>query len=73
MATTAIKAALPKNAKSLDSKMGMNPRNMAQTMQKLQAGLPPGLLKQMGGAGGLQAIMKAVGDGKGMPGFPGMR
>lgn len=54
-ATQALKAAnLPKNLKSLKGDMPMNQRQMAQTMQNMSRALPPQLLQQLGGMGGLQ-------------------
>mmetsp|Transcript_3182 Transcript_3182/g.5456 ORF Transcript_3182/g.5456 Transcript_3182/m.5456 type:complete len:506 (+) Transcript_3182:110-1627(+) len=72
-ATQALKAAnLPKNLKSLKGDVPMNTRNMAQTMQKMSAALPPALLKQIGGVNGLQQLMKGMEGGK-MPGMPSLK
>jgi signal recognition particle subunit SRP54 len=71
-ATQALKAAnLPKNLKSLKGDIPMNPRHMQQTMQKMGAALPPQLLKQIGGMGGLQSLMKGL-EGK-MGGLGGLK
>lgn len=60
-ATQALKAAnLPKNMKNFKGDMPMNPRQMQQTMQNMSRALPPQLLKQMGGIGGLQTLMKSM-------------
>ena len=50
--------------------MQMNPRQMQQTMANMSKALPPGLLQQMGGIGGLQQMMKGM-EGKGLGGLGG--
>ncbi len=68
-ATSALKAAnLPKNlGKGGKIKDGpMNQRQMQQTMANMSRALPPQLLQQLGGAGGLAQLMKGLeGQGKG--------
>ena len=46
-------------SKSLGSRGGPNPQQMAQMQQHLGKMLPPQALQQMGGAGALQSLMKA--------------
>ena len=72
-ATSALKAAgMPKNMKNMKGDIPMNTRNMAQTMQKMSAALPPALLKQIGGVNGLRDLMKGMEGGK-MPGMPSLK
>jgi signal recognition particle subunit SRP54 len=61
-ATQAIKAAnLPKVGKGGKiPDMPINPRHMQQTLQRMGNALPPQLIKQMGGIGGLQQLMKSM-------------
>lgn len=60
-ATQALKAAnLPKNLKNMKGDMPMNPRQMQQSIANMSRALPPQLLKQLGGVGGLQSIMKSM-------------
>eukprot|EP00879_Flechtneria_rotunda_P006329 GHRR01006652.1.p1 GENE.GHRR01006652.1~~GHRR01006652.1.p1 ORF type:complete len:520 (+),score=205.24 GHRR01006652.1:452-2011(+) len=61
-ATQALKAAnLPKMGKgSKMTDMPMNARHMQQTLQRMSGALPPQLIKQMGGIGGLQQLMKSM-------------
>lgn len=60
-ATQALKAAnLPKMGKGMKGDMPMNPRHMQQTLQRMSGALPPQLIKQMGGIGGLQQLMKSM-------------
>ncbi|WIA37924.1 hypothetical protein OEZ86_001301 [Tetradesmus obliquus] len=61
-ATQALKAAnLPKMGKGGKMPdMPMNPRHMQQTLQRMGNALPPQLIKQMGGIGGLQQLMKSM-------------
>uniref|UniRef100_A0A7R9YRS2 Signal recognition particle 54 kDa protein n=1 Tax=Chlamydomonas euryale TaxID=1486919 RepID=A0A7R9YRS2_9CHLO len=71
-ASQALKAAnIPKNMKNMKGGMDMNPRQMQQTMANMTRALPPNLLKQMGGAGGLQSLMKQMESG-GMGGLAGL-
>lgn len=49
--------------KAMKSDMPMNARHMQQSLQQMTRGLPPHLLKQMGGLGGLQSLMKSM-EGK---------
>ncbi len=49
----------------------MNPRQMQQSLQNMSRALPPQLMAQLGGVGGLQSLMKGL-DGKGMAGLGGM-
>ena len=59
MFSTALKGMkLPKNMKG-----DMNPRNMQQNLAQMSRMLPPHMLKMMGGAGGLQNLMKQM-EGK---------
>lgn len=38
----------------------MNPRQMQQMMANMGSMMPPAMLKQMGGVGGLQQLMKSM-------------
>lgn len=69
----ALKAAnLPKSMKSMKGgDMQMNPRQMQQSLANMSRALPPQLLKQIGGAQGLQSLMKGL-EGKGMGGLGGL-
>lgn len=60
-ATQALKAArLPKDISKLKGDIPMNPRQMQQSLQSMSRALPPNLLKQLGGVGGLQSLMKGL-------------
>ncbi len=70
-AVQALKAAnLPKNLKSMKGDVAMNPRQMQQALGKMGRALPPNLLQQLGGMGGLQSLMKGL-DAKGLGGLGG--
>lgn len=55
------KMKFPKNAKGLEG-FG-NARQMQQHLKQMSGALPPQLMNQIGGVGGLQSLMKAM-DGK---------
>lgn len=55
-ASQALKVAMPKGGMRGD----INPRHMQQTLQRMGGALPPQLIQQMGGMGGLQQLMKAM-------------
>jgi signal recognition particle subunit SRP54 len=62
-ATQALKAAgLPKLGKggAMRGDIGLNPRHMQQTLQRMGGALPPQMIQQLGGMGGLQQLMKAM-------------
>lgn len=60
-AVQTLKAAnLPKNLKNMKGDVPMNPRQMNQTIQNMSRKLPPQLLAQLGGAGGLSTLMKSM-------------
>lgn len=59
---TALKGMkIPKNMKGGD--INMNPRQMQQSLSQMSKMLPQGMMKQMGGLGGLQNLMKSM-EGK---------
>ncbi|KAG1678183.1 hypothetical protein FOA52_016120 [Chlamydomonas sp. UWO 241] len=67
-ASSALKG-LPKNA--IKGKGGeMNPRQMQTAMANMQRSMSPAMLKQLGGAGGLQSLMKGL-EGGGLGGLDG--
>ncbi|KAL6760898.1 subunit of the signal recognition particle [Haematococcus lacustris] len=71
-ATQALKAAnLPKNMKNMKGDVQFNARQSQQMMQKMGAALPPQLLKQLGGMGGLSSLMKGLEQGGKLPGMGG--
>ena len=49
---------LPKNMKGGGA--DMNPRQLQQSLASMTRMLPPNMLKQMGGMGGLQSLMKGL-------------
>lgn len=68
-ATQALKALPSKALKNPKADMPIGRHNLQQMTQKMGAALPPQVLQQLGGAGGLQQFLKNMGSGKG--GFPG--
>lgn len=59
-ASQALKAVnLPKLGKG-GKDMPISGRHMQQTLQRMSGALPPAIIKQMGGMGGLQQLMKSM-------------
>lgn len=53
------KMKIPKNAKGAEAAMS-NPRLMQQHLKQMSGAIPPQMLNQLGGMGGLQKLMQAM-------------